>query len=160
MTWNQEEADDTRRPVSHDTSETEWGDSVLTVSEGGRGSCVFLVGWRSFRPLMPVDTPAAPVPLCETLWNVFGDIASHTSWWESSGHLENMLEKWWNKKNKIKYCNKFQIYWKYKSIQRCMLKITFLRVFKFLFPKTFWSSSQKCGSASGKLKITCGVCDP
>lgn len=54
---------------------------------GGRGSCVFLVEDRSFRALMPVDTPAALAPLCGTLWRVFVGTASHTSWWEPSGHL-------------------------------------------------------------------------
>ena len=67
------------RPVSHDTSETESGGYLTTVSEGERGSCVFLVGERRFRTLMPVDTPAALALLCGTLWNVFEDTASHTS---------------------------------------------------------------------------------
>lgn len=67
------------RPVSRNTSETESGGCMTTVSEGEKGSCVFLVGEKRFRALMPVDTPAALAPLCGILWNVFEDTASHTS---------------------------------------------------------------------------------
>lgn len=51
----------------------------MTVSEGGRGSCVFLVEGKGFGALMPVDIPAALAPLCGTLWCASVGTASHTS---------------------------------------------------------------------------------
>lgn len=66
-----------RYPVPQKTSEAELEADLTTVSERGRGSCVFLVEERSH--LMPVDTPAALAPLCGTLCCAFVDTASHTS---------------------------------------------------------------------------------
>lgn len=60
---------------------------IATCRQGGRGSCVFLVEERRFRAFMPVDTPAALAPPCGTLWRASVGTASHTSWWEPSGHL-------------------------------------------------------------------------
>lgn len=64
----------------HQSREAAW-------RRGGRGSCVFLVEERSFRALRPAGIPAALAPLCGTLWRVSAGTASHTSWWEPSGHL-------------------------------------------------------------------------
>lgn len=63
-------------------------ENICRQSRGGRrGSCMFQVEERSFRTFRPAGTPAALGQLFGTLWRESVGTASHTSWWEPSGHL-------------------------------------------------------------------------